>query len=68
MLQAIAAVVVVLLAAGLSLMAWIVKTLLTTAATLASTSERLDDIEQRGNDRFQRLEGVVFEPAWRNRR
>lgn len=61
---AIVAVAVVLLGSGLTLTAWIVKTLLTTATTLASTTERLDDIEKRGDDRFKRLEGVVFKPAW----
>lgn len=67
MAAAVVAVAVVLLGAGLTLMAWIVKTLLTTATTLAATTERLDDIEKRGDDRFKRLEGVVFEPAWRSR-
>lgn len=62
---AILALAVVLLGAGLSLMAWMVKTLLTTATTLKATTDRLDDMEKRGDDRFQRLEGVVFTAAWK---
>lgn len=64
---ALIALAVVALGAGLSLMAWIVKTLLTTATTLASTTERLDDIEKRGDERFRRIEGVIFRPAWKER-
>ena len=68
MVAAIATVAAVVLAAGLTLMGWMVKTLLDTATMLRATSERLDDIEKRNEARFERLEGVVFEPAWRKGR
>ncbi len=64
---AVLALGAVLLGAGLTLMAWIVKTLLTTVTIQQGTAERLDDIEKRGDDRFRRLEGVVFEAAWKQR-
>lgn len=67
MASAVVAIAVVILGAGLSLMAWMVKTLLDTASTLKATTDRLDSMEERDNGRLQRLEGVVFTAAWEHK-